>query len=356
MDIPAEAQKNQKIAALRQGLLSAGISVPEKISYSAPEHGRDRVDLIFSDGHYGFYQKLEKSVFEIQECPQMSPELFLFFKELKKIPLPIRKGSLRLRVSPNYGAGPLRGLWLDFANTDIQLLFEEKKTLHRLMALSFVEIGQRKKKLEFDGIRFRLRDPEFHPWTRTWIQDQAYPLDSLVGSFSQTGDRANKLIINRLESLIEQTKAQNWLEFGCGNGNLTLPLAGRDRHVTAVEYDQFSLMGLARTLAKEPELKDRIDFISGDFQNKISANFSQVEGLLLNPPRSGVQGFLRPLSDCLEKPGDLIYMSCFLESFCEDGLGIQKLCYKLAHVEIIDQFPETPHFEILSLWSLGSLD
>lgn len=352
MGLSAELQKNQKLAALKQGLLSAGILIPPTISYFSPPPGRDRVDLIFSGGKYGFYQKQEKSVFEIQECPQMSADLFAFFSDLKQIPLPIKKGSLRLRVSANSGAGPRRGLWLDFAHTDIQWLFEEKKTLHQLLDLAFVEVGQRKKKLEWDGDRFRLKDPEFHPWTRTWIKDNAYPLDSLVGHFSQTSDRANQMIIERLEFSLTQTTAQRWTEFGSGNGNLTLPLAGRNRVVTALEYDSLALQGLQHTLARQPQLQERIQLIAGNFQSQMKADFSNTEGLLLNPPRSGVQKFLDPLINRLEKPQDLIYMSCFLDSFCKDGLLIQELCYKLSSLEIIDQFPETPHFEILSRWSL----
>ena len=155
INLPLEEQKQRKLQSLKQSLEAAGIQIPETISLTLPSesHIRDRVDLIFSKGHYGFYKKSEKDIFPIEECPQMSSELYSFFTELKKIPIPIKKGSLRLRIAPpdlqtapvaSSLAKPSKGLWLDFANTDVQLLFEEKKTLHQLTELAFVEIGQRK--------------------------------------------------------------------------------------------------------------------------------------------------------------------------------------------------------------------
>jgi len=340
-------QKERKLQQLRDKFKTCEIH----FHFIAEMHIRDRVDLISSRGKYGFYQKSSRDVFMIEECPQMSPELFDFFQDLKKIEIPINKGSLRLRVSP----GHQRGLWLDFANEDIKNLFAEEKTLQQLKELAFVEIGQRRKKLVWDNEGFRLQKPEFHSWTRTWLKAQDLDLYSAVGSFSQTGHLANRHLIQVLTGLLQNSEGDHWLEFGCGNGNLTFPLADLKAHVTALEFDSLALEGFQQSLKQHRRFEDKISLIGGDFQRAKSIDFSRYQGVLVNPPRSGLQDFLKPMIELslAQKPKSFIYMSCFMNSFIEDAQRLEALGYHLQNLHLIDQFPQSPHFEMLSHWGLN---
>lgn len=348
---PYKEQKNKKLEIFKIALSEKAISIPEKITFLTPaKQGiRDRLDLTYENGSYGFYRKDNKEIFPIESCPLMSEALFAFFQELQKIKLPIKKGSLRLRVSP-HGE---KGLWLDFSNEDIRDLLSEKKTLQTLMELAFVEIGQRRKKLTQE---MKLKDPEFKHWTRTWVQSQAIDLYSTVGSFSQAGDLANQTLIRELEAFFEKCASTHWVEFGAGSGNLTFPLAGRNRFVQALEFESLALEGLEKTLSCLPDFRDRIQLSLGDYQRKKSYSFHRDEGVLVNPPRSGLQKFLDPLFEIApsERPRDFVYMSCFLESFVKDSLKLKDLGYELQQISLVDQFPHSPHFEILSHWYLRS--
>lgn len=354
IELSEAEQRSRKIQTLSETLLRNELPIPASIGYQLPAGLglRDRVDLTYSKGNYGFYQKESREIFPVQECPQMSTDLFEFYQQVSKISIPIEKGSLRLRVSAT--DSKLRGIWLDFANEDIKHLFEEKKTLQQLMALGFVEIGQRRKSLRWDSTeeRFRLDDPIYRPWLRSWQGSQSFALYSLIGSFSQTGDLANQALVKTIEGFLKSTTAKNWVEFGCGSGNLTIPMASDQRNVIGVEYDEGALQGLQQTLEANPSLKNRISLKAGDFQKKEKVSFLDVDGILVNPPRSGLGDFLTPLENANSKPRDFIYMSCFLDSFAKDAVQMKSLGYLLKELIIVDQFPQTSHFEILSRWQL----
>jgi 23S rRNA (uracil1939-C5)-methyltransferase len=360
LEISLAEQQERKIQALRLGLKD--FSLPSHIPFHlpAPKHLRDRVDLTFANGVLGFYEKDRKTCFAPDECLQITPELFSFYKEMKTIPLPIKKGSLRLRAF-----GGLKGLWLDFANEDIKFLFQEKSTLQKILATgAIIEVGQRRKALQFDGSVFSLsKTARLEPWSQTFLgsgpNSTAVPLYSAIGSFTQSGSVANQVIIHRLSMMLANTTATDWLEFGCGNGNLTIPLAHQKNSVLAVEFDELSLLGFEKTLASlSASLRSRIIMKHGDFQRRNSSlaefsgeKFSGVSGVLANPPRSGLRDFLQVLET--GKVSDFIYMSCFLDSFAADAQRLSSAGYSLEEIEIIDQFPHTEHFEILARFRLA---
>jgi tRNA/tmRNA/rRNA uracil-C5-methylase (TrmA/RlmC/RlmD family) len=90
-------------------------------------------------------------------------------------------------------------------------------------------------------------------------------------------------------------------------------------------------------------LENRVDIQVGDFR-VLKPKISDVDILLLNPARNGVGKFLSQLLPL--KPTHILYMSCFPKSFFED---IQILAdYSLKNVQLIDQFPNTSHIEILA--------
>lgn len=348
---------------------------------------RDRADMIYDAKiGLGFYQKKSSSqnissasasgaqLFAVEYCEMMSPELQNVFQILKKIldkrPLPIQhKGSLRLRVLPRQAKGQLKtavgspvlaGLWLDFANSDIKLLLDEKVSLLELLDTGFyIEIGQKRKSLQIDtnGL-LKLKDPQFLPWTKTWVQDKAIYLKSCVGSFSQAGSLANQAIISELERFFAKTKSVNWLEFGAGTGNLTFALATNGRKVFAVELEPLAAQALEvnkiQVKLEGHNYADCIEVVAGDFQKNHQLDFSRYQGILVNPPRSGLKDFLNPLASIhiSQRPMDFVYMSCFLDSFVLDAKKMSDLRYQLQDISIVDQFPQTEHFEILSRWRL----
>lgn len=314
-------------------------------------HLRDRLDFTLQDGRLGLYRKDRHEILDIEICAQLSPALQEWLTEFRKLQWPFQKGSFRLRIGPQ----GQRGLWIDLANVDIKTLLDEKTLLQKLQKMAFVEIGQRRKVPFWNGAEFKLRDPELHVWFQSWIDEVPVDLFCQVASFTQPSLKANKLICDVIHSWVQKYPAARLIEFGSGIGNLTFPALSAAQSLLACEIDELSLKGLERSLQALPpslsKLKERVTIFRGDFQKKLTQNFSEFDGVLANPPRSGLMNFLNPLNTLSPKqrPKFFIYMSCFPESMAKDLVTLQECGYAIQDAYILDQFPQTSHYEVLAL-------
>lgn len=346
-------QAEIKINQLKDLFRSANITLPEVVEFASAgaSHLRDRLDFTLQDGRIGLYSKDDRKIVDIEVCAQLSPALQNWLNDFREIQWPFAKGSFRLRVN----AEGRRGLWIDLANIDIKALLDEKSLLLKLQEMAFVEIGQRRKVPVWNGSEFKLKDPEHHVWFQSWMQDRAVPLFCQVASFTQPSLTANKLICDIIYSWISAFKSARVIEFGSGIGNLTMPALTAAQSVLACEIDDLSLQGLQFTLDHLPadlaHLKKRVTIFRGDFQKKLTQDFSQFDVILANPPRSGLMNFLNPLGDLEheQRPRYFIYMSCFPESMAQDLERLQAYGYELTKTVVVDQFPQTAHYEVLGL-------
>lgn len=353
LDIPYGKQEEIKINELFRLFKEFNISFSEPIQLlsAGPAHLRDRLDFSLEEGRLGLYQKNHREILDLKECAQLSPALQNWLTEFRKIQWPFKKGSIRLRTGPQ----GQKGVWLDFANVDIKHLLEEKSILDLLLKKSFVEIGQRRKVPVWTGDAYKLRDPQLQIWFQTWMAERPVNLYCQVASFTQPSLRANKLICDVVNSWIRSFPKSRLLEFGSGIGNLTLPALMSSESLVACEIDELSLMGLQKTLENLPQdlqsHRAKISIHRGDFQKKLTKDFAQFDGVLVNPPRSGLMNFLNPLEQLSmeERPAYFIYMSCFPESLAQDLVRLQNFGYDVKQVFIVDQFPQTKHYEVLTL-------
>ena len=327
---------------------------------------RDRIDLTIqhdaiansseNEMEYqklGFYKKDSRDILDIDFCPLMSKKASEFYSDLRKIHFPIQKGSLRIRVSPE----GKRGIWIDFANEDIKKLLDEKTTLTKLTEIcDTIEIGQKRKKLSLIDGQFKLTDPESKIWFETYDKNlNPIPLQMNVGSFSQTGFSTNKILISELLKILSPNQNnQKWMELCSGSGNLTFPLLLTVSSVIATELDENAVESLKAT-AKYLNLSDRL-FVEKINIHKPSQRLedllSGVDGILADPPRSGLQGFLEVISKVPGNnlPKNFVYVSCYAETLISDLKILNDLGYNANKIIGVDQFPHSTHCEwIVSL-------
>lgn len=334
---PYLSQLNNKKQLLIEKSLFKKIRLPEIIETSSPgDFGlRDRLDFVYEDGRSGLYDHQKKSIVDIQSCGQLSPALLDFYLDFKKIKWPIRKGSFRLRIGPQKN----RGAWLDFSNLDIKNLLQENIILSDLNQSAVVEIGRHQK--VFDS--GRLKDPVFHPWFLTANKVNAGPLFSSVSSFTQPSMTSNLKIIEHIQRHYENKHFSRGLEWGAGVGNLSVPVLDFVDQLDILEFNKKDLLYLEKNLAQwECQTKAQVE--QGDFQ-KQKKDLSGYDFLVFNPARSGLGHFL----DNFKKKNQKIFlMSCFLDSWIEDVAKLQIAGFEIEKIIILDQFPQTQHFEILS--------
>ncbi len=343
-------QKDFKIKKMTETLTQLGLSSPQVEFISPGDFAlRDRLDFVYEDGRFGLYDSHQKKIQDLDTCGQLSPELLRFYLNFRKISWPIKKGSFRLRL----GANGQRGVWLDFANQDIKNLLEEQTHLRSLMKMAFVEIGQKSKALVDRDGKLKLVDPEMKEWFETRFQEKNFPLLSYVSSFTQPSHKANLILGEILEQHYANKTFRKTLEFGAGVGNLSLIFLNQSKHFCAVDFDE--QVGTAlRENFKRTGQEEKTEVAIKDFQRVANYDFSDCDFLILNPPRSGLGDFLKPLSRSLNGPKDIFLMSCFLESWQKDVILLKEKGYSLERIALFDQFPQTKHFEILSFWKLPS--
>lgn len=356
---PIGEQHALKIESLREvwQRLKVRSPLPEKIQIRSVGTGssRDRVDLMIdrrTNGtqRLGLFDRFKTGIVDLQGCPQLSGALEKWFQDFRQINFPIERGSVRLRVAPD----GQRGVWLDFANLDIKNLLAERTTLESLLSQNvIVEIGQKRKRLvrQDDGLtdKLKLGDAVLYPWFETYIDAQSIPLYTTIGNFTQPGFGTNRILIDEVMSCVGSGGSKA-AEFGAGIGNFTLPLASRFQSVDVYEVDALALTGLARTLSEQN--MNGVTLHTGNYQGDRAngLDFSAVNLLFVDPPRSGLMKFLDPLAQATleNRPEQILYVSCFAESFAADSERIFGMGYRLMTLSIVDQFPQSRHFETIA--------
>jgi len=351
--VSAGEQRRRKIENLSA---TAGAVIPAgvEIGFTAIAEGglRDRVDLMLDrrgsgKQRLGLFDRFKTGIVDLEGCPQLSPELEAWLADFRRLSFPIERGSVRLRVGP---AGQ-RGVWLDFANADVKMLLDEDRLLRELLGRAAVEIGQRRKRLVLKEGRLKLVDPVLEPWFETYLGEKPAPLYCAIGSFTQPGFRANRALVNEAMKPVLASGARRVIEFGSGIGNFTLPLAHTADRVDAYEVDGLALQGLKMAAAQQAELGvERLKIHEGNFQGEKSGGvgFAEADLVFVDPPRSGLMKFLDPLVHLARRPRDFVYVSCFAESFALDAARLASFGYRLRTIAIVDQFPQSRHYEIVA--------
>lgn len=345
-------------------LLEIETEIKSKIEYIscgefALRHRTDftiEYDQIHKQHILGFYD-FNKKLIPIENCLQLAPELQEIYSQFIKFKffyneIPLKKGSVRLRVSPT----GLKGCWLDFSNLEIKQFLEDQHLLNEILDAGFIiEIGQKGKILNRQNGKLKLSEPTSKPWFTTLDnKNNSLNLNSLISDFTQpswiTAKALVQVILNWLNKI---PQLQTVLEFGPGVGQFTIPFLSQNLHVTACEFNTSAATHLLQN-ATYHNLHKNLTLHIGDFHKKQlavvetdenaenSENLNKFDLVFVNPARSGLQNFTDEIIKT--KAPYLIYVSCFPESMAHD---LKKLSdhYAIKDLKIVDQFPQTLHFE-----------
>jgi tRNA/tmRNA/rRNA uracil-C5-methylase (TrmA/RlmC/RlmD family) len=137
---------------------------------------------------------------------------------------------------------------------------------------------------------------------------------------------------------------QRWLEYGAGNGNLTLPLAAVSEGVAALEVDPLAIAGLAQGAAAAG-LTDKV---------RVLRRAEPAPAALVDPPRAGLGPFLPELLRLA--PEELLYVSCHGPALVGDLGPLWEAGYRPRRLTGVDSFPQSPHAEWVLWLSRGSAE
>ncbi|NNE98998.1 MAG: class I SAM-dependent RNA methyltransferase [Pyrinomonadaceae bacterium] len=158
--------------------------------------------------------------------------------------------------------------------------------------------------------------------------------------------QGNKYLVEELlTAATENAKGETALDLYSGVGLFTVALSKSFEKVISVEASSDSV-GFAKKNAAHAK-RDNIEFHKSrikHFLNKDPASLSDIDFILLDPPRSGVK---RQTLERIAEIGarSICYVSCNPSTLARDlGVLLQKK-YEIKHINALDLFPQTHHVE-----------
>jgi 23S rRNA (uracil1939-C5)-methyltransferase len=203
--------------------------------------------------------------------------------------------------------------------------------------------------LEEGGLELAYSLPEFQ------VRMPFKPTD-----FTQVNHAINRVLVSRALRLLQVNKADRVIDWFCGLGNFTLPLATQAREVLGLEGSE-TLVRRARENAAGNGLAANARF---DTRNLFEISAAELEALgsaekwLVDPPREGAFALVKALSDQIllgssawSPPERIVYVSCNPATLARDaGLLVHVAGYRCASAGVVNMFPHTAHVESVAVF------
>jgi len=178
--------------------------------------------------------------------------------------------------------------------------------------------------------------------------------------FTQVNQAVNQVLVGRALRLLDAQPTERVIDWFCGLGNFTLPLATRAGSVLGIEGSP-ALVETARVAAQGNGVANRTEFASRDLFELTAADlasFRPADKWLLDPPREGAFAIAKALVELLEAPAAdssfrppsrIVYVSCNPATLARDaGLLVHRAGYRCVAAGAVNMFPHTAHVESIA--------
>jgi 23S rRNA (uracil1939-C5)-methyltransferase len=254
-----------------------------------------------------------------------------------------------------------------------------------------------------------------HPAVQWWLQpkglDTVHLMDEKLGKvstlsyalpqfginmpfkptdFTQVNPHINQVLVARALRLLDVQKSERVIDWFCGLGNFTLPLATQAKEVLGVEGSE-ELVARSRQnyLINQPENSDKNNPVAGvsialaatnfvvrnlfEITGSVLAADGNAEKWLMDPPREGAFALVKALVELvtqstnptIENPSEavknwqppkrIVYVSCNPATLARDaGLLVNEAGYVCTLVGVVNMFPHTAHVESIAVFDLPS--
>jgi 23S rRNA (uracil1939-C5)-methyltransferase len=364
--LDAGAQVAVKQRVLEDNLAHLAKVGPERVlrAIEGPAWGyRDRARLsvrfVAKKGEVlvGFHERKSRYVADMRECHVLAPEVSALLVPLRRL---IADMDQRDRLPQ-----------IELARGDLAIAL----VLRHLEPLSAAD-------------RQRLADFATTHNVQWWLQpagpDSVQPLDAANAElayalpeygvtmpfkptdFTQVNAGINRVLVNRAVRLLAVQPGERVIDWFCGLGNFTLPLARTAAQVLGLEGSA-ALVQRARANAALNGLASRTAF---EARNLFEIDAEAVVALgaasrwLVDPPREGAFALAKALADLHQRsaesgprpegwtpPRRIVYVSCNPATLARDaGLLVHQAGYRCTAAGAVNMFPHTAHVESIAVF------
>jgi len=183
--------------------------------------------------------------------------------------------------------------------------------------------------------------------------------------FTQVNHAINRTLVARALRLLDVGSDETVIDWFCGLGNFTLPLARQARAVLGIEGST-ALIERAVAAAALNGLAAKATFaVRNLFEVSAAdlATFGPAQKWLIDPPREGAFAIVKALADRAESgidndgwspPERIVYVSCNPATLARDaGLLVHRSGYRCTAAGAVNMFPHTAHVESLAVFERG---
>ena len=199
--------------------------------------------------------------------------------------------------------------------------------------------------------------------------------------FTQVNPHINRVLVGRALRLLDAQKDERVIDWFCGLGNFTLPIATRAGRVLGVEGSA-ALVARARQNFKRNQALARADkalaateFAARNLFDMTAAQLvadGTADRWLVDPPREGAFALVKALAaihqarigaddaeplppgaDAWQPPRRIVYVSCNPATLARDaGLLVHQAGYRCTVAGVVNMFPHTAHVESMAVFEL----
>jgi 23S rRNA (uracil1939-C5)-methyltransferase len=178
--------------------------------------------------------------------------------------------------------------------------------------------------------------------------------------FTQVNHEVNTVLVSRALRLLDVQPEERVIDWFCGLGNFTLPLATRAREVLGIEGSEV-LVERSRQNAERNGMAARTRFAARNLF-EITAedlvSFGSADKWLVDPPREGAFALAKALADLAPAapgvwmpPRRIVYVSCNPATLARDaGLLVHVAGYRCSAAGAVNMFPHTAHVESIAVF------
>jgi 23S rRNA (uracil1939-C5)-methyltransferase len=189
--------------------------------------------------------------------------------------------------------------------------------------------------------------------------------------FTQVNPHINRVLVSRALRLLDAQKHERVIDWFCGLGNFTLPIATQAGEVLGIEGSE-TLVARSRENLAGNQTGRSVPLAPTAFvaRNLFEMTPSQLVGdgqadkWLVDPPREGAFALAKTLADLhlrpelrggWNPPTRIVYVSCNPATLARDaGLLVHQAGYRCVAAGVVNMFPHTAHVESMAVFELDA--
>jgi 23S rRNA (uracil1939-C5)-methyltransferase len=185
--------------------------------------------------------------------------------------------------------------------------------------------------------------------------------------FTQVNPHINRVLVDRALRLLAPQRQERVIDWFCGLGNFTLPLATRAGEVLGIEGSE-ALVARSRENYALNAKQQPLAPTSFAARNLFEMTPQQLvedghaDRWLVDPPREGAFALAKALADLHQDkalrgswkpPKRIVYVSCNPATLARDaGLLVHQAGYACSAAGVVNMFPHTAHVESIAVFDL----